>query len=86
MTYLSENPYAQYFVGLKEFRPDPLFDAFTMVHFRKRFGPEMLAKINERLYELTNPQEKDPPDGLGGESPADGTGTQEDGSANPEGS
>ena len=84
--YLSENPYAQYFVGLKEFRAEPLFDASMMVHFRKRFGPEMLAKINERLYEQTNPQEKDPPDVLGGESPADGTGTQEDSCANPEGS
>ena len=80
--YLSENPYAQYFVGLKEFRTEPLFDASMMVHFRKRFGPEMVAKINERLYEQTNPQEKDPPDGLGGESPEDGTGTQEDSSTN----
>lgn len=25
VTYLSENPYAQYFVGLKEFRTEPLF-------------------------------------------------------------
>ena len=50
VSYLSENPYAQYFVGLKEFRTEPLFDASMMVHFRKRFGMEGVGHINEILY------------------------------------
>lgn len=50
VSYLSENPYAQYFVGLKEFRTEPLFEASMMVHFRKRFGTEGIGNINEILY------------------------------------
>ena len=44
---IAENPYMQYFLGLKEFRDTPLFDSSMMVHFRKRFPVEDLAKINE---------------------------------------
>ena len=29
---LQENPYMQYFVGLHEFHPEPLFDSSMMVH------------------------------------------------------
>ena len=67
VTFLSENPYAQYFVGLKEFRSDPLFDASMMVHFRKRFGPEAINRINEVLFDRMRPA--DPPDGAAGGSP-----------------
>ena len=59
--YLQENPYAQYFVGLKEFRKEALFDASMMVHFRKRFSPQAIQRINEALYERTHPQVKEPP-------------------------
>ena len=34
---IRENPYMQYFLGLKEFQDEPLFDPSMMVHFRKRF-------------------------------------------------
>ena len=44
---LQENSYMQYFVGLHEFRAEPLFDSSMMVHFRKRFPVEEVAKINE---------------------------------------
>lgn len=44
---LQENPYMQYFVGLHEFHPEALFDPSMMVHFRKRFPVEDVAKINE---------------------------------------
>ena len=37
----------QYFVGLHEFHPEPLFDPSMMVHFRKRFPVEEVVKINE---------------------------------------
>lgn len=44
---IQENPYMQYFLGLHEFRQKPLFDSSMMVHFRKRFPVEEVAKINE---------------------------------------
>ncbi len=34
-----ENPYLQFFIGLKEFQETPPFSAPTMVEFRKRFTP-----------------------------------------------
>jgi len=47
VTAIQENPYMQYFLGLHEFRQTPLFDASMMVHFRKRFPVEEVARINE---------------------------------------
>lgn len=49
VTELQENAYMQYFVGLHEFHPEPLFDPSMMVHFRKRFPVEEVAKINEYI-------------------------------------
>lgn len=46
---IQENPYMQYFLGLQEFQTKPLFDASMMVHFRKRFPVEEVAKINEYI-------------------------------------
>ena len=39
----------QYFLGLTGFQAEPLFDASMMVHFRKRFPVEEVAKINEYI-------------------------------------
>ncbi len=41
---IQENPYMQYFLGLHEFHDEPLFDPSMMVHFRKRFPVEEVAK------------------------------------------
>lgn len=49
VTAIQENPYMQYFLGLHEFTQEPLFDASMMVHFRKRFPVEEVAKINEYI-------------------------------------
>ena len=46
---IAENPYMQYFLGLTAFRAEPLFDSSMMVHFRKRFPVEEVAKINEYI-------------------------------------
>lgn len=46
---IAENPYMQYFLGLAGFQAEPLFDASMMVHFRKRFPVEEVAKINEYI-------------------------------------
>lgn len=54
---LPKNPYIQYFLGLKEFRDEPLFDSSMMVHFRKRFPVEELAKINEYICTGKRPEE-----------------------------
>jgi len=66
--YLQENPYAQYFVGQKEFRKEALFDASMMVHFRKRFPPEAIQRINEALYKRVQPKAKEPPPDSGSSS------------------
>ena len=60
--YITENPYAQYFLGLSSFFMEPLFDASMLTHFRKRFTPEMINKINEEIYKRSNPP-KPPDDG-----------------------
>jgi len=75
VAYLSENPYPQYFVGLKEFRTEPLFEASMMVHFRKRFGPAAIREINEILYERMCPREKEPPEESGGTAAQGSSGT-----------
>ncbi len=46
---IAEDPYMQYFLGLKEFNPEPLFDSSMMVHFRKRFPVNFVADVNEYL-------------------------------------
>ena len=74
--YLSENPYAQYFVGLKEFRIEPLFDSSMMVHFRKRFSAEAIKKINEAIYERAHRREKEPPADGNEQPPIGGTGNK----------
>ena len=55
---LQENSYMQYFVGLHEFHSEPLFDPSMMVHFRKRFPVEEVAKINEYVCTGKWPEEQ----------------------------
>ena len=44
--HIGENPYLQYFIGMKEYGPCP-FGASTLVAFRKRFSEEDMALILE---------------------------------------
>lgn len=46
---ITENPYLQYFIGLKEYQLTRPFTPVAMVKFRKRFKAERLAKINELI-------------------------------------
>ena len=48
---IGENPYLQYFLGLKEYQDIPPFDHSMMTHFRKRFDKSMLKHINESIVE-----------------------------------
>lgn len=44
---IRENPYLQYFCGLKKFTTRPPFHPTMFVHFRKRFPAGVLSQINE---------------------------------------
>jgi IS5 family transposase len=55
---IQENPYMQYFIGLKEFTPHPVFDPSLFVDIRKRVGHEMFDALNADLIKSVN-QEKD---------------------------
>ena len=46
---ITENPCLQYFLGLSEYRQEPLFDPSMMVHFRARFEQEAFTAINEQI-------------------------------------
>lgn len=46
---ITENPYLQYFIGLKEYQLTKPFTPVAMVKFRKRFNAKRLAQINERI-------------------------------------
>lgn len=48
---ITENVYMQYFVGLPGFQEKPPFDPSLMVHFRKRFGKDLINKINSMIVE-----------------------------------
>lgn len=46
---LTENPYLQYFIGLKEFQLTRPLTPAALVKFRKRFKKERMMRINERI-------------------------------------
>lgn len=48
--HIQENPYMQYFCGIKEFSRELPFEPSLMVSFRKRFGDEVIREINEMLF------------------------------------
>ncbi|MHC1761009.1 MAG: IS5 family transposase [Negativicutes bacterium] len=50
MAQIAENPYLQYFIGLKEFQLTRPFTPVALVKFRKRFNHKRLAKINELIF------------------------------------
>ncbi len=54
---IQENPYVQYYLGLHEFHPELLFNSLMIVHFRKRFPVEFIAKVNERIAPRKWPEE-----------------------------
>lgn len=46
---ITENPYLQWFIGLKEFQLTRPLTPAALVKFRKRFKKERMAQINERI-------------------------------------
>jgi len=55
---IQENVYMQFFVGLKEFNPNPIFDASLFVEIRKRVGKEIFDSLNVKLIKTVS-EEKD---------------------------
>jgi len=71
---IRENNYLQFLLGYLQYRDAQPFDPSLMVTFRKRFGPEGLRKINERIAvaqikQLRGESDK-PPVVPGAEAPA----------------
>ena len=66
----------QYFLGLTEFNPKPLFESAMLSQFAMRFGEDGIAKINEEIYRRMRPPEEPPDDSdssSGGEGENKGT-------------
>ena len=76
--YIQENPYVQYYLGLHEFRTEPLFDSSMMVHFRKRFPVEFIAKVNECICTGKWPEEMRNVDRNDDDHKGGGSGTQKE--------
>lgn len=55
---ITENPYLQYFIGLKEYQTQAPFNPSLMVHFRKRFGKKALREINEEICRAAREADK----------------------------
>ena len=68
---IRENPYLQYFLGEASYQYKLSLDASLLVHFRKRFPAELMAKINQwiidGIIEEDEPEDKDPHGGTGTE-------------------
>ncbi len=64
--HIAENPYMQFFLGLKGFQTEPLFDASMLTHFRKRFSAEDVKQINEELYRRMHEGQDDNDDDVDG--------------------
>lgn len=57
-----ENPYLQYFIGLKEYQAEAPFDPSLMVHFRKRFDEKTMMEINEMICQAIEESAKEDED------------------------
>jgi len=55
---IQENPYLQYFVGLRAFTTNPIFDPSLFVTLRKRLGKEVFDELNEAFLEEVKKIEK----------------------------
>ena len=54
---ITENPYLQYFIGLREYQIGKPFTPVAMVKFRKRFNAKRMAKVNELILKAESDQQ-----------------------------
>lgn len=55
---IQENPFMQYFVGLKAFTNKPIFDPSLFVTLRKRLGPDVFEELNQAFIDEVTKIEK----------------------------
>lgn len=55
---IQENPYLQYFVGMKAFIKEPIFDPSLFVTLRKRLGPAVFDQLNRVFIDEVKKIEK----------------------------
>jgi hypothetical protein len=51
---IQENPYMQFFIGLKEFDPNPVFDPSLFVEIRKRVGHDAFDSLSVELIKTVS--------------------------------
>ena len=51
---ITEIPYLQYFIGMKEFSTKPPFDPSTLTYFRRRLSPGIIDEINDHAIDEHN--------------------------------
>jgi len=72
--HIGENPYLQYFIGMKKYGPCP-FGASTLVAFRKRFGEEDMAAPLEASVPKPEAEKQDDKDDPGDRNDPPNSGT-----------
>jgi hypothetical protein len=78
---IRENPYLQFFLGLKQYEDKPIFHPTMFVHFRKRFSAEIMNQINELITQkaVGTTSEKDNKDHDNDDEDVSGSGTKNKG-------
>jgi hypothetical protein len=71
-----ENPYMQFFIGLREFTTKAPFAPTSMVYFRKRLGGDVMKEINEMTFAPVRAEKVDDDDN--DEASGDGQGGRDD--------
>lgn len=57
--HIKENPYLQYFIGLREYQQEAPFDSSMMVWFRKRLDAQTINEINQLICETEKKKNND---------------------------
>lgn len=71
--HIQENPYMQYFCGIKEYSRKLPFEPSLMVAFRKRFNDKIISEINEMMFKATPIKEEENSDDDKKDPPNSGT-------------
>jgi hypothetical protein len=57
---ISENPYMQFFLGLDNYTPDPLFSPTLFVEIRKKLGKKVFDEFTTIIISVSSPDNKQP--------------------------
>ena len=58
---IKENPYLQYFIGLKSYSNEAHADASMMVHFRQRITVDLVKAVTEKLVKSSRELREESP-------------------------